>query len=66
MTSFANHGETMLHHVFACLGQRPRLHIASTFMALLLTMIAIPPALAEVTPSVTFAYWGDPAEAEAI
>ena len=55
----------MLHYVLACLGRGQRHRMASTFMALVLTVSAIPPALAEYTPSVTFAYWGDPAEAEA-
>ena len=55
----------MLNHVLACLGLRQRHHIASTFLALLLIIGAIQPALAQDTPTVTFAYWGDPAEAEA-
>lgn len=46
-------------------GQRQRHSIASTFVALLLIVGAIQPALAQDTPAVTFAYWGDPAEAAA-
>ncbi len=55
----------MLHHVPVCPRQRQRHPIVSTIMALLLTISAIHPILAQDTPTVTFAYWGDPAEAEA-
>ncbi len=46
-------------------GQRHRRHIACSLLVLLLVIGAIQPALAQDTPTVTFAYWGDPAEAEA-